>query len=288
MRKGVLLAGGRGTRLFPITREINKHLIPIFDKPMVYYSLSVLMLSGLREVVVVSSPDHLPAFRALFGDGSALGMSFEYAAQSDVNGIAGGLLAAAEQISGHEIVLVLGDNLLYGQGLTPILLAAAQRDCATIFSYPVKDPRFFGVVEMDGDGNPLSLKEKPTESKSNLAIPGLYFFDADALSIARDLTPSSRGELEIIDICRAYLDRGDLFVQPLGRGMTWMDAGNPKTLLDISNFVASIEQRQGYSIGCIEEIAWRNGWISSEQVRALCDGMPEESYRNYLTDLLVK
>ena len=269
-RKGIVLAGGSGTRLYPATAGVNKQLLPIYDKPMVYYPLSVLMLAGIRESLIISSPDAIGAFQKLLGDGAQWGISIQYATQSRPEGIAQALLVGEEFIGRDLATLILGDNLFFGPGFQQRLLAAAARiSGATIFGYSVNDPQRYGVVELDGDGNPLGIEEKPMAPRSRLAVTGLYFYDREAVAIARRLRPSARGELEITDVNREYLRRGQLRVEQLGRGFAWLDAGTHEALMDASNFVQTIEQRQGLKIGCVEEIAWRKGFISADELRQL-------------------
>lgn len=279
------MAGGRGTRLYPATRALNKHLLSICDKPMFYYSLSVLMLAGIREIVVISTPDALPLYRATLGEPEALGLTVDFLSQENAVGIADAFLLAEPIISGRSTCLILADNIFFGMGLSTTLKGIADGPGATIFSYAVRNPSRFGVVEVDRLGKAVSLEEKPTEPRSNLAVPGLYFYDDEVVDIARALKPSARGELEITDVNKAYLDKGELNVRPLGRGTAWLDAGNGESYLDASNFVASIERRQGLKIGCIEEIAWRNRWIDTAQLNRLVGAMPACEYRDYLCEL---
>lgn len=286
MRKGIILAGGAGTRLFPATKPISKQLLTVYDKPMVYYPLSVLMLAGIREVLVISTPSALPLFRSLLEDGSGLGMRFEYAPQAAPNGLAEAFLIGEPFIGPDDAALVLGDNIFHGTGLTPRLRdVAARTPGATIFSYEVPDPHRFGIVELNGAGKAVSIEEKPPNPRSNLAITGLYFYDNDVVSIAKSIRPSGRGELEITDVNRAYLERGDLHVERLGRGFAWLDAGTFDSLLDAANYIATMERRQGMKIACIEEIAWRNGWIDSGQMERLARKLGNSSYGQYLVNL---
>lgn len=287
-RKGIILAGGSGTRLHPVTKAVSKQLLPIYDKPMIYYPLSVLMLAGMREVLIVSTPHDLPAFRRLFEDGSQLGMSIEYCEQPGPGGLAQAFVLGEEFIDGHPSCLILGDNLFYGQGFKSLLKRAGeQKSGATVFAYPVRDPERFGVVEFDIEtGVARSLEEKPANPKSNYAVPGLYFYDSDVCRIARDLKPSPRGELEITDLNRVYMERGDLRVQPLGRGFAWLDTGTHRSLIEASNFVEALEERQGLKIACLEEIAWDHGWLTSTQVVELSRTMGESKYADYLQYLI--
>jgi glucose-1-phosphate thymidylyltransferase len=285
MRKGILLAGGMGTRLHPATGVINKHLLSVYDKPMFYYPLSVLMLAGIREIVVISTPSALQNYRAILSKSAELGLKIDFVAQERPAGIAEAFLLAEPMIAGHSTCLVLADNIFFGMGLSGTLKRAAADSGATIFSYPVRDPGRFGLVEIDAAGRPLSLEEKPARPKSNLAVPGLYFHDEKVSDITRGLKPSERGELEITDVNRAYLALGELTVRPFGRGTAWLDAGHSEALLDASNFVASVERRQGLKIGCIEEIAWRNRWIDDTQLLRLAAAMPACEYRDYIQAL---
>jgi glucose-1-phosphate thymidylyltransferase len=285
MRKGILLAGGMGTRLYPATHAINKHLLSVYDKPMFYYPLSVLMLAGIREIIVISTPSALPTYRASLGESDRLGVKFSFLAQEKAAGIAQAFLLAEDIIASHSSCLILADNIFFGMGFSTTLKAAMDDQGATIFSYPVRDPSGFGVIEVDKAGRAVSLEEKPVSPRSNLAVPGLYFYDDGVLEIARRTMPSPRGELEITDINRAYLDSKKLSVRPLGRGTAWLDMGNSESLLDASNFIASVERRQGLKIGCIEEIAWRNQWIDDEHLLRLAATMPPCDYRDYIQAL---
>jgi len=281
-RKGVILAGGRGTRLYPVTEAVNKQLLPIYDKPMIYYPLSTLMLAGIRDITIITRPQDVEAFERLLGDGSRVGISIRYDIQPHPGGIAQALLIAKDFIAKDPVALVLGDNVFYGTGFEDLLVESAKRRAgATIFAYPIKDPRQFGVVEMDSSGKALSLEEKPREPKSNLAAVGLYFFDSQVCEIASSIKPSPRGELEITDVNREYLRRGQLHVQPLGRGFAWLDTGTPETILYASSFVAAIEQRQGLRIACIEEVAFHKGFLSADELRALAKTLPPD-YSEYL------
>ncbi len=283
--KGIILAGGSGTRLYPITKAVSKQILPLYDKPMVYYPLSVLMLAGIREVLVISTPRDISLFRELFGDGSQLGMEFQYAVQDQPRGLADAFIVGRDFIGRDSVALVLGDNIFYGQSFTATLKAAAtkiQREGgAVIFGYYVKDPTAYGVVEFDGDGKVLGIEEKPAQPKSNYAVPGLYFYDNSVVDIAATVKPSARGEIEITTVNNTYLERGKLSVELLGRGMAWLDTGTYDGLLEASNFIATIQKRQGMYVSCIEEIAFRNGWLSKEQLLQLASGYKTD-YGDYL------
>ena len=284
-RKGIVLAGGTGTRLYTLTRGISKQMMPVYDKPLVYYSLSVLLLAGIREVLVISTPEHLPSFESLLGDGRDIGIELRYAAQSEPKGIADAFRIGADFIDGDPVALVLGDNIFYGEGLSR-RLSAIPDSGATIFAYAVHDPQRYGVVEIDDKQRALAIEEKPERPKSNLAVTGLYFYDADVVDIAHGLTPSARGEIEITDVNNAYLRRGDLCVETLSRGYAWFDTGTHDSLLDASNYIATIERRQGLKIACLEEIAWRQGWIDEAQVARLAEPMAQCGYGQYLLSLI--
>jgi len=286
-RKGIVLAGGAGTRLYPLTLAASKQLMPVYDKPMIYYPLSALMLAHIRDVLIISTPEDLPRFEQLLGDGSSLGMNFQYAVQEKPEGIAQAFIIGEAFLAGDPSALVLGDNIFYGQGLSGRLQAANNtEDGATVFAYGVKDAERYGVVEMDADGRALSIEEKPGNPKSNLAVTGLYFCDADAVDMARELKPSGRGELEITDLLNVYLMRGALTVEPLGRGFAWLDTGTHDSLLDASTYIAAIERRQGQKVSCLEEIAWRNGWIDDAALEKLAKPLMKCPYGEYLLSLI--
>jgi glucose-1-phosphate thymidylyltransferase len=286
-RKGIVLAGGAGTRLYPITQAVSKQLLPVYDKPMVYYPLSTLMLAGIRDVLLISTPKDLPRFEDLIGDGSQWGIDVSYAEQSEPKGIAQAFTIGADFIGDDPVCLILGDNLFYGRGLQDMLLNAAGRETGgTVFAYYVRDPERYGVVDVDEDGRARSIEEKPDDPASNYAVTGLYFYDNDVVDIARNLEPSDRGELEITDVNRRYLERGDLHVQMMGRGMAWLDTGTHGSLLQAANFVETIEERQGLKISCPEEIAWRKGWIDAAAVRTIGRSMDNNDYGQYLLELI--
>ena len=284
--KGIILAGGSATRLYPLSKAISKQIMPVYDKPMIYYPLSTLMLAGIREVLIISTPRDLPMFRDLLGPGEELGMIFQYKIQERPNGLAQAFVLGADFLNGEPGCLILGDNMFYGQGFSAMLRRAATlQKGACIFGYYVKDPRAYGVVEFDTKGKVISLEEKPAMPKSNYAVPGLYFYDADVTKKAASLKPSARGEYEITDLNKLYLDEGTLQVELFGRGFAWLDTGNCDSLLEASNFVATIQNRQGFYVSCIEEIAWRNGWITTAQLRILGEQLGKTEYGKYLLDL---
>jgi glucose-1-phosphate thymidylyltransferase len=286
-RKGIILAGGSGTRLHPITRAVSKQLLPVYDKPMVYYPLSVLMLAGIREVLLISTPHDLPRFRDLLGTGEQWGMSFTYAEQPSPNGIAQAFVIGREFVGNDAVTLVLGDNIFYGHGFASMLRAAsAKPHGATIFGYHVQDPERYGVAEVDAAGNVISLEEKPTHPKSPYAVAGLYFYDNRVLDIAASLRPSARGEYEITDVNAAYLAQGALQMELMSRGMAWLDTGTHDSLYDATTFVATIERRQGLKIACLEEIAWRSGWISAAEVLAMAQQFRGSAYGRYLEQMV--
>ena len=284
--KGIILAGGSGTRLYPITKGVSKQLLPIYDKPMIYYPLSVLMLAGIREVLIISTPDDIEGFKRLLGDGQELGIDISYAVQPSPDGLAQAFIIGEEFIGDSNVCLVLGDNIFYGQGFTPLLRQAVNRQKgATVFGYQVKDPERFGVVAFDEDKRAISIEEKPVKPKSNYAVSGLYFYDNDVIEIAKQVKPSERGEVEITTVNQMYMERGDLNVELLGRGFAWLDTGTHESLLEAAQFVETIEKRQGYKVACLEEIALNNGWLSKEQVAEIGQSMSKNAYGQYLISL---
>ncbi len=287
--KGIILAGGSGTRLYPLTKAISKQIMPVYDKPMIYYPLSILMLAGIREVLIISTPRDLPVFEELLGDGQQLGMKFTYAVQEQPRGLADAFIIGEEFIGKDSVALVLGDNIFYGQSFSKVLKNVAERTenqaGATIFGYYVRDPREYGVVEFDENGKALSIEEKPEKPKSNYAVPGLYFYDNDVVEIAKNVKPSARGEIEITSINNEYLQRGTLSVETLGRGFAWLDTGNHDALLDAADFVAAFQKRQGLYISCIEEIAYKRGFIDKEQLLALAEPLLKTNYGKYLVEV---
>ena len=285
--KGILLAGGTGTRLYPVSRAVSKQLVPVYDKPMVYYPLSTLMMAGIREILIITTPEDQPSFKRLLNDGSQLGLTLAYEAQAKPEGIAQAFLIGRDFIGGDNVALVLGDNIFHGHGLPEKLQDAAGRHAgATVFAYYVRDPERYGVVELGSDGRALSIEEKPKAPRSNYAVTGLYFYDNRVLDFAAGLKPSARGELEITDVNRAYLQAGDLHVQVLGRGFAWLDTGTHESLANASTFIEIVERRQGLKVSCIEEIAFRMGYIGPDQLRELAEPMRKNEYGQYLLDLL--
>jgi glucose-1-phosphate thymidylyltransferase len=281
--KGIVLAGGAGTRLHPLTNAVSKQLVPVYDKPMIYYPLSVLMLAGIRDILMITTPHEQDNFRTLLADGQSYGLSLRYAIQPQPEGIAQAFLVGREFIGDDRVALILGDNLLYGHGLTDSLLrAAARKTGATIFAYPVRDPERYGVVDFDAEGRAVHLEEKPSQPRSNWAVTGVYFYDNRVVEIASNLSPSGRGELEITDVNQAYLELDDLHVERLGRGIAWLDTGTPESLLQAANFIQTLEQRQGLMVACLEEIAFRKGYLTEEELRLIAGRMSNSDYGQYL------
>ncbi|MBR3807254.1 MAG: glucose-1-phosphate thymidylyltransferase RfbA [Lachnospiraceae bacterium] len=284
--KGIILAGGSGTRLYPLTKAISKQIMPVYDKPMIYYPLSILMLAGIREILIISTPRDLPTFKELFGDGSSLGLKMEYAIQETPRGLADAFIIGADFIGDDNVALILGDNIFYGQSFSKVLKQVAAREKgATIFGYYVRDPREYGVVEFDENGMAVSIEEKPENPKSNYAVPGLYFYDNDVVEIAKNVKPSARGEIEITSINNEYLQRGTLHVETLGRGFAWLDTGNHDALLEAADFVAAFQKRQGLYISCVEEIAYKRGFITKEQLLDLAKPLMKTAYGQYLVEV---
>ena len=284
--KGIILAGGSGTRLYPLTKAMSKQMMPVYDKPMIYYPLSILMLAHIREILIISTPRDIPAFKELFGDGSQLGLDFSYAVQETPRGLADAFIIGEKFIGSDSVALILGDNIFYGQSFSKVLRQVTLREKgATIFGYYVRDPKEYGVVEFDENGRAVSIEEKPENPRSNYAVPGLYFYDNDVVEIAKNVKPSARGEIEITSVNNAYLERGQLYVETLGRGFAWLDTGNHEMLLDAADFVRAFQKRQGMYISCIEEIAYRRNFIDKEQLLRLAEPLLKTDYGKYLVDV---
>ena len=284
--KGIILAGGSGTRLYPLTKAVSKQIMPVYDKPMIYYPLSILMLAGIRDILIISTPRDLPTFQELFGTGEELGLRMSYAVQETPRGLADAFIIGEEFIGSDNVALILGDNIFYGQSFSKLLKEVSSREKgATIFGYYVRDPREYGVVEFDENGKALSIEEKPEHPKSNYAVPGLYFYDNDVVEIAKNVKPSARGEIEITSVNNAYLERGDLHVETMGRGFSWLDTGNHDALLDAADFVAAFQKRQGLYVSCIEEIAYKRGFITREQLIKLAEPLLKTNYGKYLMEI---
>ncbi len=287
--KGIILAGGSGTRLYPITKGVSKQMLPVYDKPMIYYPLSILMQADIRDILIISTPEDLPGFKRLFGDGSDLGLNFSYAVQEEPRGLAEAFIIGEDFIGDDDVALVLGDNIFYGQGLEEIVKEAAEnKDGAVVFGYEVRDPNRYGIVEFDEDGTVLSIEEKPEHPKSNYAVPGLYFYDNDVVEVAKNVKPSGRGELEITSVNDDYLKRGKLYVKTLGNNMNWLDSGTHESLKEASNFIETIQKRSGHYVSCIEEIAYKKGYIDAEQLLKLAEPMKKTEYGQYLISLVKK
>ena len=284
--KGIILAGGKGTRLYPMTKVVSKQLLPIYDKPLIYYPLSILMIASIRDILIISTPEAINSYKGLFGDGARIGLSIQYAIQEEPRGLADAFIIGEKFIEKDRVCLILGDNVFYGQNMTPTLMKAMEHDDgAVIFGYPVKNPVEFGVVEFDKNGKVISLEEKPQEPKSNYAVPGLYFYDNDVVEIAKSIKPSARGEIEITAVNNEYLRRGKLYVTLMGRGMAWLDTGTPDGMLQACNFVQTIQERQGFYVSCIEEIAWRRGFITTDQLLKIGHELIKTEYGQYLVSL---